>query len=88
MPLDKKLKINYIDFTLIIILALFLIISVTFIYSGTKNIPSLKNRYLNQIIYGSIVLIFGIFLLFRDLKKINEISEFIYLFGILLVADV
>ncbi len=82
---EKKIKISYLDFTLIIILALFLIISVLFIYSGTKNIPLLKNRYLNQIIYGSIGLLFGIFLLFLDLKKISDLSEFIYLFGILLL---
>ncbi|MFN3411333.1 MAG: FtsW/RodA/SpoVE family cell cycle protein, partial [Exilispira sp.] len=82
---DKKIKISYIDFTLLIILMLFLVISVLFIYSGTKNIESLKSRFLNQIIYGSIGLICGIFLLTIDLKKINDISEFIYLAGIFLL---
>lgn len=82
---EKKLKISYLDFTLLIILALFLTISILFIYSGTKNINSLKNRYLNQIIYGTLGLIFGIVLLLIDLKKINDISEYIYLFGIFLL---
>lgn len=82
---EKKLKISYLDFTLLIILALFLTISIIFIYSGTKNINSLKYRYLNQIIYGSLGIIFGIVLLLIDLKKINDISEYIYLFGIFLL---
>ncbi len=82
---DKKIKISFIDLPLLIILLIFMVISVLFIYSGTKNISSLKNRYLNQIIYGSIGLVFGIFLLLIDLKKINDISEFIYLFGIFLL---
>lgn len=82
---DRKIRISYIDWTLLLILIIFLVISVLFIYSGTKNINSLKNRFLNQIIYGTLGLVFGIFLLLIDLKKINDISEFIYLFGILLL---
>lgn len=82
---DKKIKISFIDLPLLIILLIFMVVSVLFIYSGTKNISSLKYRFLNQIIYGSIGLIFGIFLLLIDLKKINDISEFIYLFGIFLL---
>lgn len=85
MPLEKKIKISYIDYTLLIILIVFLVISVLFIYSGTKNIESLKNRYLNQIIYGTIGLIAGILLLLIDLKKINDISEYLYIFGIFLL---
>ncbi|HPC39022.1 MAG TPA: rod shape-determining protein RodA [Exilispira sp.] len=82
---DRKIRISYIDWTLLLILIIFLVISVLFIYSGTKNINSLKNRFLNQIIYGTLGLVFGIFLLLIDLKKINDISEFIYLFGIFLL---
>lgn len=82
---ERKIKIAYLDLVLLIILALFLVISVLYIYSGTKNSESLKNRFLNQIIFGTLGLIFGIFLLLIDLKKINDISEFIYLFGILLL---
>lgn len=82
---EKKLNIAHIDYLLFAILLILLVISVLFIYSGTKNIPSLKTRYLMQIIYASVGILGGIFLLLIDIKKIQDISEFLYLFGILML---
>ncbi|HQJ40398.1 MAG TPA: rod shape-determining protein RodA [Exilispira sp.] len=82
---EKKLNIAHIDYLLFAILLILLVISVLFIYSGTKNIPSLKTRYLMQIIYASIGILGGIFVLLIDIKKIQDISEFLYLFGILML---
>ncbi|HPO60077.1 MAG: rod shape-determining protein RodA [Spirochaetes bacterium] len=82
---EKKLNIAHIDYLLFAILLILLVISVLFIYSGTKNIPSLKTRYLMQIIYASVGIIGGIFVLLIDIKKIQDISEFLYLFGILML---
>ncbi|HNV44714.1 MAG TPA: FtsW/RodA/SpoVE family cell cycle protein, partial [Exilispira sp.] len=82
---EKKLNIAHIDYLLFAILLILLVISVLFIYSGTKNIPSLKTRYLMQIIYASVGILGGIFVLLIDIKKIQDISEFLYLFGILML---
>lgn len=89
MKKENKISIKYFDPILILTMLSLIFIGILFIYSGTRNIQSLHNKYINQLFFTLFGLLTSFVFIFFNYKKIGDISFVLYiLLNILLLFTI
>ncbi|WP_059173640.1 FtsW/RodA/SpoVE family cell cycle protein [Bacillus sp. FJAT-27445] len=82
--MDKSQR-NYFDFTLLLLIFLFMIVSCIALYSAQKYSPYNVNFVMLQARWYVIGLVASAFVYFFDFDQIKKISPYAYIFGVLLL---